>query len=324
MKPWLLLPPKLAHDLGPWALPLIAALSKQQNYIAHDKKWRGLYFRNPLGLAGGADKSGQSLISWQKLGVGFLEVGTVTPLPQTANPGKILDRNILQKAVWNKMGFPNGGAEALRKKLSQIKNKIEVPLFVNIGKNRQTPNEHASDDYIHCLQNLADFADAFIVNISSPNTKDLRELLKSENLKSFLQPIIQSKNQLSQKKPLLLKLSPDMEKTSLIEALQVSLDLDLDGWILTNTTLSRPKGLDFPSDGGLSGEPLKTLSFQNLILATEFLQNKKGDRLLISTGGISTAEDVLHRLNAGADLVQIYSALVFHGPRLFQNILSSL
>ncbi|MBY0384097.1 quinone-dependent dihydroorotate dehydrogenase [bacterium] len=324
MKPWLLLPPKLAHDLGPWALPLIAALSKKQNYVARDKKWRGLHFRNPLGLAGGVDKTGQSLLSWQKLGVGFLEVGTVTPLPQSANPGKILDRNISQKAVWNKMGFPNDGANALRKKLSQIKNKLEVPLFINIGKNRQTSNGLAANDYINCLENLADFADAFIVNISSPNTKDLRELLKSENLKSFLTPIIQSKNQLSQKKPLLLKLGPDMEKNSLIDALQVSLDLDLDGWILTNTTLSRPPGVDFPSEGGLSGEPLKTLSFENLILATEFLKNKKGDRLLISTGGISTAEDVLRRLNAGADLVQIYSALVFHGPRLFQNILSSL
>lgn len=324
MKPWLLLPPQLAHDLGPWALPLIAALSKKQNYVVRPKQWRHLHFRNPLGLAGGADKNGQSLLSWQKLGVGFLEVGTVTPLPQKANPGQILDRDILQKAVWNKMGFPNDGSEALRKKLTQIKSKIDVPLFVNIGKNRQTSNEQAANDYIHCLQHLADFADAFIVNISSPNTKDLRELLKSENLKSFLKPIIQCKNQLTQKKPLLLKLSPDMEKNSLIEALQVSLDLDLDGWILTNTTLSRPSGVDFPSEGGLSGEPLKSLSFENLIRATEFLQNKKGDRLLISTGGISSAEDVLRRLNAGADLVQIYSALIFHGPRLFQNILSSL
>lgn len=324
MKPWLLLPPKLAHDLGPWALPLIAALSQKQNYSVRSRKWRHLHFRNPLGLAGGADKNGHSLLAWQKLGVGFLEVGTVTPLPQSANPGRILDRDISQKAVWNKMGFPNNGCDALKKKLTQIKNKIQVPLFINIGKNRQTTNKLAASDYIHCLQNLADFADAFVVNISSPNTKDLRDLLKSENLKSFLQPIIQCKNQFTHKKPLLLKLSPDMEKNSMMEALQVSLDLDIDGWILTNTTLSRPTGIHFPSDGGLSGEPLKNLSFENLLLASEFLQNKKGDRLLISTGGISTAEDVLRRLNAGADLVQIYSALIFHGPRVFQNILSSL
>ncbi len=324
IRPWLLLPPKWAHDLGPWALPLIANLFAKKENSWNSKKWRGLHFRNPLGLAGGVDKSGDSLLAWQKLGVGFLEVGTITPLPQKANPGKILDRDISQKAVWNKMGFPNAGVEHLQKKLTKIKNQITVPLFINIGKNRTTPNESASADYVFCMQALFSYADAFVINISSPNTTDLRELLKKENLKKFLQPIVDQKNQLPQKKPLLLKLSPDMEESSLLEALETSLELDLDGWILTNTTLSRPANISFPTEGGLSGAPLKTLSLKNLKVAADFLKTKKGDRLLISAGGIDSADDVQKRLQAGADLVQLYSALIFQGPRLFQSILAAL
>lgn len=324
MKPWLLLPPKWAHDLGPWALPVISALCKKKNYSYNEKYWRGLCFRNPLGLAGGADKDGHSLLSWQNLGVGFLEVGTVTPLPQAANPGKILDRDISQKAVWNKMGFPNAGADRLHQKLQSIRSRITVPLFINIGKNRTTSNEDAANDYVQCLNKLADLGDAFVVNVSSPNTKDLRELLKRENLQKFLTPIIAAKNNLRQKKPLLLKLSPDMPHESLLEALKTTLDMDLDGWILTNTTLTRPPQIHFPTDGGLSGEPLKNISFENLQKASLFLQKQKGDRLLISTGGIGSSDEVLRRLDAGADLVQIYSALVFEGPLLFQKILANL
>jgi dihydroorotate dehydrogenase len=324
MKPWLLLPPQLAHDLGPWALPMISTLWKVKNPQWHERQWRNLTFRNPIGLAGGADKTGHSLLSWQNLGVGFLEVGTVTPLPQKANPGKILDRNISAQAVWNKMGFPNSGSVALEKKLQSLKPKLQVPLFVNIGKNRTTANEAAAQDYILCLQKLWNYADAFVVNISSPNTKDLRELLQPENLRRFLLPIIQARNELGKTKPLLLKLSPDMEVASLESALQTSVELDIDGWILTNTTVSRPSSVQFPVEGGLSGAPLKELSRSCLKNALAFLKDKKGDRLLISTGGVDSAPEVQHRLDEGADLVQIYSALIFEGPLLFRNILNTL
>lgn len=324
MKPWLLLPPQLAHDLGPWALPFISTLWKVKNPQWRELKWRGLSFRNPLGLAGGADKTGQSLLSWQNLGVGFLEVGTVTPLPQKANPGKILDRNISAHAVWNKMGFPNSGSLALEKKLQRLKRELQVPLFVNIGKNRTTVNDAAAQDYVLCLQRLWSHADAFVVNISSPNTKDLRELLQPENLRRFLEPIIHARNELGKTKPLLLKLSPDMESASLQSALQTSLDLNIDGWILTNTTISRPSNLQFSAEGGLSGAPLKELSRNCLKNALTFLKDKKGDRLLISTGGVDSALEVKHRLDEGADLVQIYSALIFEGPLLFRNILNTL
>lgn len=324
MKPWLLLPPQLAHDLGPWALPIISTFCKVKNPQWNERRWRDLTFRNPVGLAGGADKTGHSLIAWQKLGVGFLEVGTVTPLPQNSNPGKILDRDISRKAVWNKMGFPNSGAVALEKKIKTLKPQLQVPLFVNIGKNRNTANSLAAQDYVTCLQTLWTQADAFVVNISSPNTKDLRELLQPENLQRFLQPIIVARNNLGKQKPLLLKLSPDMDSDSLQNALQTSLDMDIDGWILTNTTVSRPSGISFPTEGGLSGAPLRDLSLNCLNNALTFLKQRKEDRLVISTGGIGSTEDVRQRLEAGADLVQIYSALVFEGPLLFGRILKDL
>lgn len=320
MKPWLLLPPQWAHDLGPWALPFLALFADPKTHSWQGRNWRGLHFRNPTGLAGGADKNGESLLPWQKFGVGFIEVGTVTPLAQKANQGKIIDRSISEQAVWNKMGFPNKGAQALRQKLLSIKPHLQVPLFVNIGKNRQTPNNQASQDYISCLQTLADVADVFVINISSPNTQDLRELLKKENLQPFLESILEKHHRICPKTPLLLKLSPDMESASLFEALDISLQLQIDGWILTNTTLSRSPNLTFPTEGGVSGRPLKSRSLENLYLSTNYLKAKKQDQLLISTGGIESYDDVRQRLDAGADLVQLYSALVFHGPFLFQEI----
>jgi dihydroorotate dehydrogenase len=324
MKPWLLLPPKWAHDLGPWVLPIIAKFCAKQIVSYRPFHWRGLRFENPIGLAGGADKSGASLLAWQKLGVGFLEVGTITPHAQKANPGQILDRDKKHKAVWNKMGFPNAGMLDLKTQLQKISKQRKVPLFINIGKNRTTPNEKAAQDYIACLHNLYEEADGFVINISSPNTQDLRDLLKKENLENFLKPLLSFKLKQSQQKPFLLKLSPDMEPDSLISALETSLALNIDGWILTNTTLSRPANLSFPSEGGVSGAPLCELAFQNLLRAAEYLKNKKGDRLLISTGGIFTANEAQRRLDAGADLVQIYSALIFEGPLLFQKISAQL
>jgi dihydroorotate dehydrogenase len=163
-----------------------------------------------------------------------------------------------------------------------------------------------------------------VINISSPNTQDLRELLKKENLENFLKPILLFRETQPNKKPFFLKLSPDMQEDSLLSALDTSLQLNIDGWILTNTTLSRPEHINFPTDGGLSGAPLADLSMQNLKRSAQHLKNKKGDRLLISVGGIFSAEDVQKRLEAGADLVQIYSALIFEGPLLFQKIAEQL
>ncbi len=324
MRPWLLLPPQWAHDLGPWALPLFAQLYGGKTPSCQPFSWRHLRFENRLGLAGGVDKSGESLRSWQSLGVGFLEVGTVTPLPQTANPGKILARDVPRQAVWNKMGFPNKGVARLKKELHEFARHKSVPLFVNVGKNRQTTNDKAADDYLSCLAQLHEHADAFVINISSPNTSDLRQLLQPENLQKFLRPLLEWKKNHSRALPFFLKLSPDMPEDSFFSALETSLALDIDGWILTNTTLARAPGLTFPVEGGVSGEPLRETSFLWLERAHEYLKNKKQGRLLISTGGVHSAPEVLRRLASGADLVQAYSALIFEGPRFFQRTVAEL
>lgn len=323
MKPWLLLPPQLAHDWAPLTLPLWSRLFQENHPVALSRDWQGLHFRNPIGIAGGVDKEAGSALSWQRLGAGFLEVGTITPLPQGPNPGTIIRRNTGQMALWNKMGFPNKGSQTLKNRLQKTRDKITVPLFVNIGKNRQTPNDKAFEDYVQCLEVFQDLADAFVINISSPNTKDLRELQSKESLKRFLSPILEKKETLHIKAPFLIKLSPDSSREDLEHSLVVSRELGLNGWILTNTTKERAPGLEsFPQqEGGVSGAPLKSLAEQHLVWANEILGKRKNTELLISVGGILSASDILRRLELGADLVQVYSALVLHGPGFFSKVM---
>ena len=254
-RPWLWLPPHLAHDLSPHILPLLAALTPGFDNRWSPLKWQGLYFSNPLGLAGGVDKNGSSLNSWKKLGAGFLEVGTVTPKPQKAFPGRILCRDKKAQALWNKMGFPNAGADALARTLGKFQ-KNGTPLFINIGKNRWTENHRAFDDCLFCIQKLHSYADAFVINLSSPNTQGLRDLLETSRLKNFLSSL---KNQMPGEaidKPLLLKLSPDEDRDSLKGILEVSLDF-VHGWILTNSTKKTVpiQSLSVPAGGNLRETP---------------------------------------------------------------------
>lgn len=323
LKPWLWLPSQLAHDLAPKILPLAARLSSKP-LPYRPTTWRGLTFSNPIGIAGGVDKSGATLLSWQKLGAGFLEVGTVTPVGQEKNPGKVMDRDCKQEILWNKMGFPNAGALYTLTYLQSIKPQIHAPLFINIGKNRTTKNEDASQDYIRCLDQLHTVADAFVINISSPNTQGLRELLKPAALLDFLRPITSHRSRYCANTPLLLKLSPDMSQEEIQICIQVSAELDIDGWIITNTTLDRTQAPHFPQEGGVSGRVLAQRSREVLAQVMTVLGNHKKDRLVISVGGISGASDIKERLDMGADLVQVYSALVFQGPYFFKKTLKKL
>jgi dihydroorotate dehydrogenase len=280
--------------------------------------WNNLEFKNPLGLAGGMDKNAESLKEWWALGAGFVEIGTVTPKPQSANPGKIMDRDLERKALWNKMGFPSHGAEEVYYNLLAHDYK-PTPVFINIGKNRETANEAAVDDYAYLIHRLKDPADAFVINISSPNTKGLRDLQNKQALTKLLTPLIKLSHA-DTSKPILLKLSPDLSDENLEEALNVAVDLGIDGFVLTNTTLSRPGGIAFPAEGGLSGAPLKPLSCQILQKSLQILGKHRSGKLIISAGGAMTPEDVFERLQMGADLVEIYSALVFEGPGFFRNV----
>lgn len=319
MRPWLLLPPQWAHDLSSLALPFYSLIYGQKTPHWKSFTWRDLYFANPMGIAGGVDKNADHLNDWWALGCGFVEVGTITPRPQDPNPGKIMDRDRRLTAMWNKMGFPSAGADETFFNLASYAPHYRTPIFVNIGKNRQTPNEEAVNDYVTLIDKFRPFADAFVVNISSPNTKGLRDLQSKDNLSHLLGPILEKVSHF-EPTPVLVKLSPDMGDEALAETVLHCHSLGVDGFVLTNTTLSRPTGCHFPAEGGLSGAPLKELSKRALQVAVESLGKKREGLLLVSAGGILSAEDVFERLQMGADLVQIYSALVFHGPGFFQEV----
>lgn len=319
MRPWLLLPPKWAHDLSSLALPFVSHIHGKPIPEWNSFTWKDMTFQNPLGIAGGVDKNAEHLNDWWRLGCGFVEVGTVTPQPQNANPGKIMDRDMHLHAMWNKMGFPSHGADEVFFNLAFYAPRYRTPIFVNIGKNRATPNNEAVNDYLTLIDKFRPFADAFVVNISSPNTKGLRDLQNKDNLKALLGPILDKVSHF-EPTPVLVKLSPDMGDEGLAEAIANCNDLGVDGFVLTNTTLSRPEGCHFPAEGGLSGAPLKSLSQRALQIAVETLGNSRKDKLLVSVGGIMSPDDVFERLQMGANLVQIYSALVFHGPGFFHEV----
>lgn len=319
MRPWLLLPPQWAHDLSSLALPLYSLVYGHKTPHWKSFTWRDLHFANPLGIAGGVDKNADHLSDWWKLGCGFVEVGTVTPRPQAPNPGKIMDRDLRLQAMWNKMGFPSAGADDTFYNLASYAPNYRTPIFVNIGKNRHTPNEEAVNDYVTLIDKFRPIADAFVVNISSPNTKGLRDLQSKANLSNLLGPILEKVSHF-EPTPVLVKLSPDMGEEVLAETVQHCQQLGIDGFVLTNTTLTRPPGSQFPAEGGLSGAPLKELSKRALQIAVESLGKKREGLLLVSAGGVLSAEEVFERLQMGADLVQIYSALIFHGPSFFHEV----
>lgn len=316
MKPWLWLPPQLAHDLAPQAISLYSQICPATPPEWQSFQWQNLFFPNRIGIAGGADKTGACFKSWYRLGCGFTEIGTITPLPQDPNPGVIIQRDGNSLSLWNKMGFPSPGAEVVLQNLEkQIAHK-KGPLFINIGKNRNTSLENASEDYKKLVQKFKTLADVFVVNISSPNTQGLRKLQTADYLKSFLAPILESAGST----PVLVKLSPDMNDEELLQTLEICVQCGAKGFVLTNTTLARTQTPQFPVEGGVSGRPLKERSTQVLRLAHQFLQKNRGDYLLVSAGGVFTAEDVFERLHFGADLVEIYTGLVFNGPGLFHKI----
>ena len=319
VKPWLWLPPSVAHKVSP-------TLLKSLNWLApagHPPEWRsftwrGLHFPNRLGIAGGVDKDAENIRAWWALGAGLVEVGTITPQAQKGNTPPVLDRDVGHEALWNRLGFPSEGVGRVKRRLEKLKRPFPAPIFANIGKNAATPLQDAHKDYIQLLEQLRGLVDGFVINISSPNTKGLRELLKPERLRDFLTPIFQSLP--AQHEPVLLKLSPDLSDEELQSALDVSVDLNVDGWILTNTSAGLREGLSFPSEGGVSGRPLASRSKEFLQKSLALLGARRNGRLVISVGGVLSAEEVSERLDLGADLVQVYSALIFQGPLFFRQV----
>lgn len=312
---WKYLPAGLAHSLAPLGLHYYSSKMPETTPQWQSFDWRGLHFKNRLGIAGGVDKNASMLSVWPKLGAGFIEIGTITPYSQSANKGKILDRDWNSQNMWNKMGFPNHGSDEVYFNLLSARENLKLPVFVNIGKNRSRPNEEAEIDYQYLTDRFLPLADAFVVNVSSPNTTGLRDLQNETTLKSLTGKVVA----IAGNKPVLVKLSPDMSEETLTSSIAACLDSKVSGFVLTNTTLSRPAGCPFPKEGGLSGKDLGELSKKNLKLALQFLGNDRKNLLIVSVGGVLSAEQVQERLDMGADLVQVYSALIFNGPTFFRD-----
>ena len=289
-----------------------------------EKKLWGITFPNPVGLAAGFDKNANYLDELSCFGFGFIEIGTVTPLPQEGNPKPRLFRLIADEGIINRMGFNNKGVKSVIKKLkNRPKNLI---IGGNIGKNKNTPNEKAAADYIACFEELFDYVDYFVINVSSPNTPNLRELQDKKPLTALIKAV-QERNKLKKTpKPLLLKIAPDLSDDQLIDILKICDDTQLDGLIATNTTLSRdalkepPESIKKIGLGGLSGLPLADRSTEVI----KFLRSKNKKIPIIGVGGIGDVSKALEKIDAGANMIQIYSGFVFKGPLLIKKINEAL
>ena len=285
----------------------------------------GLHFKNPVGLAAGFDKDARLVDAMASLGFGFVEVGTVTPFAQSGNPTPRLFRLSSDESLINRMGFNNHGVERAAHNLARRKSNILVGG--NIGKNKITPNERAKYDYETCFRVLYPHVDFFTVNVSSPNTPNLRELQEKEPLTNLLRGLQTLNREYPQPKPILLKIAPDLSNTQLDDIIDICLSLGIDGVIATNTTISR-EGLRTSREqiaavgaGGLSGQAMK----QRATDVIRYLHQQSGGQLpIIGVGGIASPEDAREKLEAGASLVQIYTGLVYEGPVLVKKINSSL
>ena len=300
-------------------LPLVSGIVKSKFVVEDPRLERevfGLKFKNPVGLAAGFDKDAKLYKELSAFGFGFIEIGTLTPKPQPGNEKKRLFRLKADKAIINRMGFNNGGVEEA---VVRLKENKDVLIGGNIGKNKVTPNENAVDDYIICFDTLFDHVDYFVVNVSSPNTPNLRELQDKEPLTNLLKTLQDRNAEKPVSKPILLKIAPDLTDSQLIDIIDIVKDTKIAGVIATNTTISRT-GLnseDKSEAGGLSGLPLKDRATEVI----RFLSEKSNKAFpIIGVGGIMSAEDAIEKLEAGASLVQVYTGFIYEGPGLIKEI----
>ena len=276
----------------------------------------GLKFKNPVGLAAGFDKDAKLYQELSNFGFGFIEIGTLTPKPQEGNPKKRLFRLKEDSAIINRMGFNNGGVDEA---VERLKKNNGVLIGGNIGKNKNTPNEEATLDYEICFEALFPHVDYFVVNVSSPNTPNLRALQDKEPLTHLLQTLQNLNLQKPKQKPILLKIAPDLTNEQLLDIIDIINETKIAGVIATNTTLSR-EGLQSENKaemGGLSGKPLTNRSTEVI----RFLSEKSNKSFpIIGVGGIHSADDAIEKLNAGASLVQLYTGFIYEGPSLIKKI----
>ncbi len=321
------LDPETAHLLTLRALRILGQVRRANQPPGDTIEVAGMNFPNRVGLAAGFDKNGEAVTGLNQLGFGFVEIGAVTPLPQSGNPKPRLFRLANHRAVINRMGFNNEGVEALRKRLQETPGIKPTLLGVNLGINRDTPLSKAKDDYLQCMRLLSDLADYFTINISSPNTPKLRDLHGDAQLSEMLKSLLEERDQLivdqDRRLPLFVKVSPDLEPTLVRELALCIREAGCEGLVATNTTTAR-EGIRHrfsEQSGGLSGQPLFEKSRQTV----ETVRDTVGaDFPIIGVGGISNGSDAIAMRNAGADLIQVYTALVFEGPRLIDELKTAL
>lgn len=334
-KPYFLfrMDPEKAHHLTicglrvaqgfPGALPLMRTIYGSPQAAGLRQSFWGLDFATPVGLAAGLDKNGEAAGSFSNIGFGFIEVGTVTPKAQPGNEQPRLFRLPEYEALINRMGFNNEGAEAMHRNLSKLRSR-QIPIIVNIGKNKVTPNEEAVHDYRACMRILYDVADCFTVNISSPNTPDLRKLQHGDDLKQLLSGIMDERDKLAleRKEPgkaVLVKISPDLTGEEIAETAKMICESGVSGIIATNTTISRAniEHRHAGETGGLSGKPLKEKSVE---IVRQVYRHTEGQIPIIGSGGVFTGDDAYEMIRAGASLVEIYTALIYKGPGVNRKI----
>lgn len=306
------------------AIPGFKGIFKASYVYKHDLLKRelfGLSFENPVGLAAGFDKDAEVIDEFSNLGFGFIEIGTITPKGQPGNDKPRLFRLKKDEALINRMGFNNSGMDAALQRLK--KRKSGIILGGNIGKNKVTPNDQATEDYLKSFHTLHDYVDYFVVNVSSPNTPNLRELQEKEPLKQLLQTLKDANNQKSVQRPILLKIAPDLTDSQLDDIIEIVQQVNLDGLIATNTTIDRSglktgkEELESIGMGGLSGKPVRVRSTEII----RYISEKSNGKIpIIGVGGIHSAEDAIEKLEAGASLVQLYTGFVYEGPGLIKRI----
>ena len=302
-------------------MPLLFNLLFKLNKPQLQREVLGLKFKNPVGLAAGFDKDANYVKELSSLGFGFIEIGTLTPKPQPGNPKPRLFRLKSDNALLNRMGFNNGGVEEAVKRLRE--NRSEVIIGGNIGKNKVTLNEEAAHDYLLAFEALFNVVDYFVVNVSSPNTPNLRELQDKEPLEKLLQQLQMANGKKDKPKPILLKIAPDLTENQIDDIVAIIKSTQLAGVVATNTTINRDKLLHTKAialklgNGGISGAPLTSHSTE---LIKKLREKLGSEPTIIGVGGIMSPQDAVNKLNAGADLVQVYTGFIYNGPSFVKNI----
>ena len=320
--------PETAHH---FALGLLSAAPRVPGALAFLRSFApppqprtlfGLQFRNSIGLAAGFDKNGVAIPAWEALGFGFVEIGTVTAKPQPGNPRPRIFRYPEQEALINRLGFNNDGADVIAERLQHLRESAlapSIPIGVNLGKSKVTPLEEAATDYLYSFRRLAPVADYIALNVSSPNTQGLRTLQEHDALVGLLRIITDANARLTSPKPLLLKIAPDLSEEALAEIAGACEKFGLAGIIATNTTLDHSALTSADEAGGLSGTPLRARA----TAVIRFLRTRTA-LPIIGGGGICDPESAREKLEAGAQLLQIYSGYIFRGPNLLREISASL